>query len=101
MKGEREIEARPLWRVRDGDDFWRICDVDTDPIHAASQPPSNECVHLFIHSITFCNIWAYIVLKTEHGFVKGEALGPCARRMKSSRRIRGIRKASWRSGVGL
>lgn len=59
--------------MRAGDNFWRICDVDTDPIHAASQPPSNECIHLFIHSITFSNIWAYVVLKTEHGFVKGEA----------------------------
>lgn len=43
-----------------------------------------------------------MVVKTEHGLVKGEALGPGAwgRRMERSGRVRAIRKASWRSGTG-
>lgn len=56
--------------------FWRICDVDRDSIYTTSQLPTNECIDSFIHSITYFNMWACMVVKTEYDLVKGEALGP-------------------------
>lgn len=59
-----------------GKPFWRLCDASTDPIHAVSQPSSNECTDSFIHFIIDFNIWAQEVVKTDYGLVQRRCPGP-------------------------